>query len=212
MSNVVPGYAKIVAMLLAALLAGGCAGVKSPENGPPSVPLDSLLAEAAATQKAGQTDKALQLYRAAAEKYPADKTPWLRMAQTKFDAANFGEATSLAIEALRRDPTNEVANSIVAVSGLRLAVKALADLRKQNGLNGSVKAEAQDLATLLRQNLGESVLLAPPVAASAPSESSDAVAKKPPTRRAPPPRKKPDPVASSSGSGAGASNPFGGLK
>ena len=52
-----------------------------------------------------------------------------------------------------------MAHSIVAVSGLRVASKALSDLTRKNNLNSDVKSEAQDLAKLLRQSLGEPVLV-----------------------------------------------------
>jgi hypothetical protein len=45
---------------------------------------------------------------------------------------------------LQRDPNDKLGNSIVAVSGLRLSTKALADLSQQNNLNGSLRSEAQD--------------------------------------------------------------------
>ncbi|MFX6250426.1 hypothetical protein ABTF88_20855, partial [Acinetobacter baumannii] len=76
-----------------------------------------------------------------------------------------------AQEALKRDPADKVANSIVTVSGLRLATKSLGDLRSQNALNGSVKTEAQDLTKILRESLGENTLVpapAKPVAAVRP--------------------------------------------
>ncbi len=53
-----------------------------------------------------------------------------------------------------------MANSIAAVSGLRVASKALAELTRKNNLSGNVKTEAQDLAKLLRTSLGEDVLVA----------------------------------------------------
>jgi hypothetical protein len=40
------------------------------------------------------------------------------MAQIKFDRASYGEAIMNALEALQRDPTDKLGNSIVAVSGL----------------------------------------------------------------------------------------------
>ena len=72
-----------------------------------------------------------------------------------------GAAIGHALEALERDPDDKVANSIVAVSGLRLSGKALADLSRQNNLNGSLRSEAQELAKLLRASIGEDVLVPP---------------------------------------------------
>jgi hypothetical protein len=58
-----------------------------------------------------------------------------------------------------RDPNDRLANSIIAVSGLRLSTRALADLSRQNNLSSSVKTESQELAKLLRESLGEQGIL-----------------------------------------------------
>src|SRR5450830_52901 len=86
---------------------------------------------------------------------------WQQMAQMKFDRGQYGDAIGHALEALERDPDDKVANSIVAVSGLRLSGKALADLSRQNNLNGSLRSKAQELAKLLRASIGEDVLVPP---------------------------------------------------
>ena len=126
---------------------------------PPS--LDSMLAKASAASNAGQSEQALNQLKSATASFPADKKPWLQMAQINFDGANYGDAINNALEVLQRDPSDKLANSIVAVSGLRLSTKALADLSQQNNLSGSVRTEAQDLAKLLRESLGESILIPP---------------------------------------------------
>jgi len=84
------------------------------------------------------------------------------MAQMRFESNNYGEAIVNALEALHRDPDDTLANSVVAVSGLRLSSKALADLTRKNNLSGTVRSEAQDLARLLRNSLNEEVLVTPP--------------------------------------------------
>ncbi|MFZ6747636.1 tetratricopeptide repeat protein [Undibacterium sp. Ren11W] len=151
---------------------------------PVPVSLDSMLAQATAASSSGQPEKALTQLQAAKSAYPADKKPWLQMAQINFDRSNYGQAIIDAQEVLQRDPSDKLANSIVAVSGLRLSTKALADLSKQNNLSGSVRTEAQDLAKLLRESLGESVLVpvvpkpAPVVKRTVPAKP-EAVAAKP---------------------------------
>jgi tetratricopeptide (TPR) repeat protein len=141
------------------VLLSACADMskKTAETSVP-VSLDSMLAQASAASSSGQPEKALTQLQAAKSAYPADKKPWLQMAQINFDRSNYAQAIIDAQEVLQRDPSDKLANSIVAVSGLRLSIKALADLSKQNNLVGSVRTEAQDLAKLLRENLGESVL------------------------------------------------------
>ena len=123
--------------------------------------LDELVAQANLVSNAGQKEKALTLLKAAAAAYPADKTPWLQMAQMKYDAGQYGEAIINAQEVLVRDPRDKLANSIVAISGLRLSTRALSDLSSQNNLSASLRIESQDLAKLLRESLGETVRVAP---------------------------------------------------
>lgn len=123
------------------------------------VTLEQHLAEAERNAASGQKDKAIAGLRSAAEAYPAEKSPWLQMAQMEFERGSYGDAISHALEVLERDPADRQGNSIVAVSGLRLSTKALADLSLQNNLGGSLKTEAQELANLLRVSLGEEILV-----------------------------------------------------
>lgn len=143
--------------ILSACATGGGAG----EGRPPSSTLTvaGAMAEADKAVLAGHPDKAYAALKAAAAAFPTDKTPWLRMAQMRYDAKNYGEAIVYAQETLQRDADDTLANSIAAVSGLRVASKALADLAQENDLSGDVRSEAQDLAKLLRTTLGEDVLV-----------------------------------------------------
>lgn len=124
-----------------------------------AVTVEASLAAANAAVAAGQPDKAYALLKGASQAFPTDKTPWIRMAQMRFDSNHYGEAIVHAHEALERDPEDTLAISIAAVSGLRVSSKALSDLTRKNNLNGNVKSEAQDLAKLLRASLGEEVLV-----------------------------------------------------
>ncbi|EEF25827.1 conserved hypothetical protein [Ricinus communis] len=167
---------------------------------PQAPPLDRALADADAALTAGHVDKAQSILRSAATNYPSDKTPWLHMAQIKFDRANYGEAILNAQEALQRDPNDKLGNSIIAVSGLRLSTRALADLSQQNNLNGSLRSEAQDLAKLLRTSLGEEVLV--PTSNGAPRR----------TAASQPAAVKKQPAASTGKNSNSTNDPFGGLK
>lgn len=146
-----------------------------------------------------QEEKAYAMLKAAGAAHPVDKRPWVKMAQIRFNAGVYGEAITDAQEALARDPDDLVAHSIVAVSGLRVSSRALADLTRKNKLNGDVKSEAQDLAKLLRTTLGEPIIVKTETARPAPSKPKA-------------------PAASGNASSAGskaASNdkdPFGGLR
>jgi hypothetical protein len=183
------------------ILLSGCAtdGDMVRNKKPQASTLEQALTEAGTALAAGEGDKAQGILKTAATNYPAEKAPWLHMAQIKFDRASYGEAITNALEALQRDPNDKLGNSIVAVSGLRLSTKALSDLSRQNNLNGSLRSEAQELAKLLRGSLGEDVLV--------PSSTS----------RKAPPAKKSTVVAPAKGNGptnsqTNSSDPFGGLK
>jgi predicted Zn-dependent protease len=126
----------------------------------PAPTMAVAMADVDAAVLAGQKDKAYALLKTAGGTFPTDKAPWVRMAQMRFDSTDYGEAIVNALEALERDPDDTLANSIVAVSGLRVTSKALADLSQKNNLSGNVRTEAQELAKLLRSSLGEEVLVA----------------------------------------------------
>lgn len=135
----------------------GCAGTQEQAKPPASIAWSMTEAEAAL--KAGQGDQAAAILVSAAKAFPAEKAPRLRLAQLRFDSNNYGEAIVYAHEVLERDADDLLAHSIAAVSGLRVASKALADLTQKNDLTGSIRAEAADLAKLLRTSIGTDVLV-----------------------------------------------------
>ncbi|WP_229418923.1 tetratricopeptide repeat protein [Pseudoduganella flava] len=146
----------------------------------PAVPsMEEFLANASQASTSGQKEQAVALWKQAAEAYPSDKTPWSNIAQTRYDAGQYGEAIVNAQEVLVRDPNDRLANSIIAISGLRLSTRALADLSRQNNLSGSIRTESQDLAKLLRESLGEQVLVPPaPAANTTPAKATAAKGRK----------------------------------
>lgn len=121
--------------------------------------LNDLMALGAKAEVDGLKIAALRRYEEASQLYPASKLPWLRIAHIQFDSSNYGEAIVAAQQVVARDDSDKVASSILSVSGLRVASKAVTDLRKNKGLVGSVRNEAQELANVLRDSLGESVLV-----------------------------------------------------
>ncbi|UVW30330.1 M48 family metallopeptidase [Massilia sp. H6] len=163
---------------------------------------EQVFAEADQAIAAKQEEKAYAMLKAAGDAHPVDKRPWVKMAQIRFNAGVYGEAISHAHEALERDPDDKVAHSIVAVSGLRVASKALADLTRKNNLQGDVKSEAQDLALMLRTSLGEPNLFKPAAATKSPTARARA-----PRDAAPAPAR-----AASSSSASNDKDPFSGLK
>jgi hypothetical protein len=172
-----------IAMLSACASTGQVAG--SARTAPTMV---AAMADVDAAVLAGQNDKAYALLKSAGAAFPTDKSPWVRMAQMRFDSTDYGQAIVDALEALERDPDDTLANSIVAVSGLRVTSKALADLSQKNNLSGNVRTEAQELARLLRSSLGEEVLVAnggrPAAARPATATGKKTIAAPPPARAA----------------------------
>jgi predicted Zn-dependent protease len=189
-------FQRVVPTFICAALLTACAGMQGGSGGKPAT-LASAMTDADAAVMAGQNDKAYGILKTASSAFPTEKTPWLRMAQMRYETKDYGDAIVNALEALERDPDDTLANSIVAVSGLRVSSKALADLTQTNNLSGPVRSEAQDLAKLLRSALGEEKLV--------PEQTTRSIARKEPARRtaAAAPAAHPAPASS---------DPFGALK
>ncbi len=158
----------------------GCATTDNKSMTPEQ--MQETIAQANTSAKSGEYDKALQLLDRAAKDSPASKDPWVRTAQIHFDQGKYGPAIVAAQEVLQRDPNDRTAKSILAVAGLRVSVKALGDLRSENGLSGTTRTEAQALTASLREALGESTLV-PPIAAPTKDESARAAPRTAPAAR-----------------------------
>ncbi|WP_288380679.1 M48 family metallopeptidase [uncultured Massilia sp.] len=195
-------WKRIAAAAGLALLLGACSSTPTAPSGPPK--LDELLAQASQAAASGNKEQAVTLWKQGAAAYPAEKTPWTHIAQTRYEAGQYGDAIQAALEVLVRDPNDKLANSIVAISGLRLSTRALGDLSRQNNLSGSIRTESQELAKLLRENLGETVLVPPAPAPAPAARERERERPQAPTRTA----KKPAKGGKTASSGA---NPFEGL-
>ena len=160
--------ARSVAAVSFALSLAACGSAPVKPAAP--VSLQSMLSQASDASAAGKKEQAVTLWKQAAAAYPADKAPWASIAQTRYDAGQYGEAILGAQEVLVRDPNDQLANSIIAISGLRLSTRAIGDLSRQNKLSGSTRSESHELAKLLRESLGESVLV--PIAPSRPAQAA----------------------------------------
>lgn len=150
---------RLIPGLAAVALLSACATTEPASTAKSHGTVADAVASANAAAKTGQNDKAIAILQGAAQAYPSDKTPWIRMAQIRYDADDYGQAIVLAQQALQRDSDDTLAHSITAVSGLRVASKALAEMTRKNNLSGTIRSEAQDLAKLLRAALGEEVLV-----------------------------------------------------
>ncbi len=182
-----PTLTTLTRALLAVACAVSIAACKTAPVAPPVPPtpkLQDMLSQATQAAGAGQKEQAVTLWKQAAKAYPADKAPWINIAQTRYEAGLYGDAILSAQEALVRDPNDQLANSIIATSGLRLATRSLSELSRQNNLSGPLRSESQSLAKLLRETLGENNLFsdaatAPKPAAAAPRQANRSRAAKP---------------------------------
>ena len=112
-----------IACLAGALLLSACAATEPPAPKPvPAPTLAQVLSEADAAARAGQYDKAYTLLEKGGSAYPADKAPWLQMAQMKFDRGQYGDAISHALEALERDPS--LGGLVIRVSSVTMCHSA----------------------------------------------------------------------------------------
>lgn len=119
-----------------------------------SMSVDTLLEK-------GNQEEAVKILGDLAKQNPGRKEPWIRMAKVHFDAENYAQAIVAAEEALQRDGTDRSAKSIRAVAGLRVAAQSLTDLRGDVELKGDARSDAVGLAKVMRDTLGEEVLVPP---------------------------------------------------
>lgn len=180
------GISRLGAGCCVAIALAGCASAptpapppEAPEAAPAVVSLDEWMARAHTAASEGQREKARAAYRAAAQSYPAEKQPWLKLAEDYFQAQDYGNAVLAAQEALQRDREDNAAHSILAVSGLRLTAGSLVALRQDGSYPVGSRDEAITVARALRDTLGATSLLT-----QSPQNSTAARAKKP---TAPPP-------------------------
>lgn len=109
----------------------------------------------------GKKEEAISLLTDVARAKPDRKEPWVHMARIYFDEKSYSQAIVSSEEALQRDRADQVAKSIRAVSGLRVAAQSLTELRNDVDLKGGARADATDLAMVMRDILGEDVLVPP---------------------------------------------------
>lgn len=138
------------------ILVGGCAAVGEPRSLGDS---EQLVKEAQEAFRSGAKIRAQKLLEDATKINPADKSSWVNLAQLHFDEGSYAQAITAGQEVLARDPKDQVARSIVLVSSLRVAAKSLAEMRELNQWSGDARAEAKKVAAILREKLGEDVLV-----------------------------------------------------
>ena len=148
----------LLSSLTCAAVLAACASTK-PAPAPPVPAKAVLLLQADNAFRLGQNEAAVATLKIATKNYPGDKAAWLRIAQISFDCHEYGEAITHARKVLELDPDDIVAHSLVAVSGLRVSSKALADLAtKKRVMSGDMRAEAQNLAAVLRTSINGDII------------------------------------------------------
>lgn len=176
-----------------------------------------LVKEAQQAVSSGARLRAQSLLEEATRSNPTDKQPWIKLAQLHFEQGRYAQAITAGQEALARDSANLDARSIVLVSSLRIAAKSLEELSASNQLAGDTRIEARKVTHLLRETLGETVLV--PTNKSAPSsehkkeDEAETTVKAPARRATRPPRSKPKaPKPATASSSTGDSDPFRSLR
>lgn len=160
-TRITPRHASLAlgAAICALLTACATPNTPAPTAAPVAPTLESYLSQATQAQADGQREKARGFYRDAAKAYPTDKTPWLKLAEDYFAAGDYGNAVLAGQEALERDPQDNTANSLLAVSGLRITAGSLKALRKDAEYPVGSREEALAVTRSLRETLGETALL-----------------------------------------------------
>lgn len=207
-----------VSVICAVLLLPGCAikpaadrGAKELTSKPEA--LSEFMSRAQAAEAAeGGRERARLIYRDAAKAYPTDKRPWLRLAQSYFDSGDYGNAVLAAQEVVQRDPADNTAQGLLAVSGLRISTAALSALRNHDNLTTSTRTEAEDMARNLRAVLGETVLVPTPADTAEVTHQPKPQPRKRPRARVAPSVTAPAAAPAAPAPTTAPSNPFGALK
>lgn len=146
----------------AVLTVSGCASKNTPMSQEEfSTAMAQSSASADSLLEKGNREEAVKVLSDLAKKNPGRKDPWVRMARIHFDGENYAQAIVAAEEALQRDGTDRTAKSIRAVGGLRVAAQSLNDLKGDVELKGDARSDAVGLAKVMRDTLGEDVLVPP---------------------------------------------------
>lgn len=154
------GMLPVLSVLLIFVLSG-CAA-RTSGNMPLSYA--DVMSHARTSTLMGNREAAIAGYKRATELNPVNAEPWIKLSQLYLKGGDYGHAIVTAHEGLKRQPSNWRADSVMTISGLRVAFRSLKRLHskvsanKKLGAGSSVREEAKHLAKLLRSFLGEPVL------------------------------------------------------
>lgn len=200
----------LIALICSSCVLSGCASkhtAMSPEEFSTAMAQSSAAADKLLEK--GNRDDAVKILADLAKKNPGRKDPWVRMARIHFDAENYAQAIVAAEEALQRDNTDRTAKSIRAVGGLRVAAQSLTDLRGDVELKGDARSDAVGLAKVMRETLGEEVLVPPD---DKKKKAAPVVVRAKPISTPVQPSVGKQPAPNAAQPGAQTGNPFGALK
>lgn len=154
-------FVRVLGCLLVVGSMAGCAtGGKSKQAPPPGY--ETLISDAEGQVASADFAGALQTYESAAKADSTRKEPWVRLAQLHFDIGNYGRAIVAAEEALLRDPTDTVAESVLTVGGFRVAAQSLQRLQSSGVLTTeAAQREARELAAVMREAMGADIVADP---------------------------------------------------
>jgi tetratricopeptide (TPR) repeat protein len=158
------GAARWCTWIFSCVLLAACATNSGTPAPPPKAPaqasLQELMQRAEASASAKRIEASRLEYREAAKAYPTSALPWSKLAEDYFEKGDHGNAILAAQEVVQREPQNVVAQSVLAVSGLRVSNAALTSLRaQQSGVPSSTREQATALTRTLREALGEYALV-----------------------------------------------------
>lgn len=170
--------ARVLGALVVAVAVSACA--TGGQTKAPVVGYDTLIANAESQVASSNFAEAMRTFESAAKADPTRKEPWVRLAQLNFDTGQFGRAIVAAEEALSRDPTDKVAESVLTVGGFRVATQSLQRLQSSGVLTTeAAQHEARQLATVMRDTMG-------PEFAGATEPAPERTSRRPARRRAAP--------------------------
>lgn len=200
------GRLSTLLFIFLALSISGCASKPSWQT-----KYDKAMSDARAKHESEKYKQAKKSYLEATEINPTRAEPWVQLANIEFAHKNYGQAISMAGEALQREPSDrkskEEAQAILVASGLRVTISGLERMHDGSKLKSATRDDARELAEKMRAVLGEDVIA---------SEKPESEPKKPaarPRNTTRPPAKKANSndaknKAKDSDSGANYSNPF----
>ena len=153
--KIIPKLAVLPAVLLS------LSACQHAPTAPKVPPYNQLMMSAEANIRAQDVPSAMGEFRKAAELDRSAKEPWRRMAELDFNEKKYGLAIAQSQEVLKRDPADATAQSILTVSGLRVAIESIALIQRESDPKGPAHVEAQKVVQKLRDTLGQDALNAP---------------------------------------------------